>query len=321
MLPLSHTPNKIAIRQNWDKPIISDFSMNIGKKLDYFGLPGSDIADLIDWKDYLHWRTGVEFIPANGNTTEEQRRRISQLQTNIMLNRLSSNWELRRGCLEDIVITGADVDGNRPAKMPFDKNTLLGMHYDLHNWDFQGGFGYKTGKSDSKRIKAIETCIHLQKSYPSPFLFLMTFNVRHTLGNEIDRYLLDQEKEIHSANHKEMLTWYSERGSKESTEHYRLKAVVTLYIRRVAEMQSFDCYCYPPIYYEGWKEHLLHFVFRLIPQRTVLPCFSTQRLVDVIELPLLEMKNGNLLIPTKQHPHFDRSNVLQVFDGLGITSI
>src|SRR6266496_2118736 len=106
MLPLSHTPNKVAIRQNWDKSIISDFSTNIGKKLSYFGLPGSDIADLIDWKDYLDWRTGVEFVSPNGQATEEQRRKINELQTNIMLKGLSSNWELRRGSLEDIVING-----------------------------------------------------------------------------------------------------------------------------------------------------------------------------------------------------------------------
>jgi len=319
MLPLSHTPNKVAIRQNWDKPIISDFSTNLGKKLNYFGLPGSDIADLLDWKDYLDWRTGVEFVSANGNATEEQRRKINELQTKIMLTGLSSNWELRRGSLEDIVINGVDVDGNRPAKTTFDKSKLIGMNYDIHNWDFQGGFGYKNRNADSKRIRALETCIRLQRAYPSPFLFLMTFNVRHTLGNEIDRYLTDQEKEIHTSKHKEILAWYSQRGSKEGTEHYRLKAVVTLYIRRVAEMQSFDCYCYPAVYYEGWKEHLLHFVFRLIPQGTVLPCFSTQPLVDVIELPLVEMKEGGLLLPAKQHPQFDKDKALQALKELGLT--
>jgi hypothetical protein len=321
MLPLSHTPNKVAIRNSWDKPIISAFSHCLGRKLAYFGLPGSDIADLLDWREYLGWRTGIEYISSTGNATDDQRRKINELQTNIMLKGLSSNWELRRGGLEDIVIEGTDVDGNRPARMVFERNKLIGMQYDIHNWDFQGGFGYKNNRSESKRIRAIESCFRLQKNYSSPFLFLVTFNVRHTLGSEIHRYLTDQEKELQTKKHKEILKWYSLRGSQEGTDRYRLKAVVTLYVRKIAEVQSIDCYCYAPIYYEGWKEHLIHFVFKLNPQRTILPWFSAQPIGDVLDLPLLEMKDGILTLPSNQHPYFDKNKTKKILSDLGLPTI
>jgi len=42
--------------------------------------------------------------------------------------------------------------------------------------------------------------------------------------------------------------------------------------------------------------------------------------LDVIELPLVEMKDGGLLLPTKQHPHFDKSKALQALNELGLPS-
>jgi len=193
------------------------------------------------------------------------------------------------------------------------------MMYDLHNWDFQGGIGYKVrSKPEAKRVNAIAACIKLQKAYQEPFIFLMTFNVRHKLGDELFRYLTDQAKELHSSSHIEMLKWYATRGAKDNTEHYRLKAVITLYIRRVAEMQSFDCYCFPPVYYEGVKEHLLHFAFQLNPQGTVLPCFSQQHLTDVIELPLIKVNGGIFHIPDLQHPGFSLENSGKLLQDLGL---
>jgi hypothetical protein len=86
-------------------------------------------------------------------------------------------------------------------------------------------------------------------------------------------------------------------------------------------VQSFDCYCYPPVYYEGWKEHLIHFVFKLIPQGTVLPWFSKQPLGDVIDLPLLEMKNGKLTLPNNQHPNFDKNKIKKILADLKLPKI
>lgn len=61
---------------------------------------------------------------------------------------------------------------------------------------------------------------------------------------------------------------------------------------------------YPPIYYEGWKEHLVHYAFILSPKRTVLPSFSSQNILQVIELPIMHAKNGIIQLADEQHPGF-----------------
>jgi len=194
------------------------------------------------------------------------------------------------------------------------------MTYDLHNWDFQGGLGYQklnkaTQRKEAKRIEAIKRCLYLQKGHP--FLFFLTINVRHTLGNEPSTYLVGAGKEIYSDKHRKILQWYSERGSNDHSDHYRTKAVVPLLVRQAAQLNSFDCFCYPPIYYEGWKEHLLHFAFSLIPQDTVLPSFSKQKIGDVIESPLIEVRNGRFTVPT-QHPELSEGRVIRVVSNLGL---
>jgi hypothetical protein len=303
MLGLATTDNKVAIRRTWDKPIINGFYQQIGRKLSYFGLPGPDIRDFIDWGEFLGWKIGVEFISARSQDQNEQKKKINKLQTNIMLQGFNNEWELRRGSLEDIVMEYTDIDGKKPAKLILEPGRKPRMEYELHNWDFQGGLGYRTKKGEeAKRIEAIKTCIALQKNHA--FIFFLTLNVRHTLGDELMVYLEKQADELQSIEHKEILHWYAQQGTKHGTEHLRLKAVVPLFIRKVSEVHSFDCYCYPPIYYEGWKEHLVHYAFILSPKRTVLPSFSSQNIDQVIELPIMHAKNGIIQLLDEQHPGF-----------------
>lgn len=320
MLPLSNTQNKVSLRKEWDRPIIAEFSKKLGRQLAYFGLPGPDIEDFKDWGPFLGWKTGIEFVTNSGAAKEEQRRKINKLQTNVMLNGYSDNWELRKGSLEDIILNGYDIDGYSPALLHIERGQPPRMTYELHNWDFQGGLGYRTKKNeDVKRIEAIKRCISLQKSHP--FIYLLTLNVRHTLGEELMNYLLDQAKELQSQKHKDILEWYSQQGASQKTEHIRLKAVVPLFIRRVAEIYSFDCFCYPPVYYQGWKEHMIHFVFLLAPKRTVLPCFSNQKLVEVIDLPIVCAEGGVFKLDKQQHPKSSFENTIALIQTLNLPVI
>lgn len=311
MLPLSSTDNKKTIRRLWDQPIIAAFSNRIKKPLDYFGLPGPDIADFLDWQGYLGWKTGVEVVFKKGpkEIRDAQQARVNELQTNVMLNGFSGEWDLRRGKIEDIILTGFDIDQRTPKYFIFEKGQQARLKYDLHNWDFQGGL-YKTNNNESKRIDAIKHCIRLQKDHP--FLFLLTLNVRHTLGEELFTYLKGAANDIDSDKYKEALAWYSKRGSADKTEHYRIKAVVPLFVRSVSQVHSFDCYSYPVLYYEGWKEHLLHFVFELWPKRTVLPTFSAQQTGEVIDLPIIDIKAGQFILASQQHPCFSMESLNRI---------
>lgn len=311
MLPLSSTDNKKAIRRQWDKPIIADFSNRLQRHLNYFGLPGPDIADFLDWQEHLGWKTGVEMVSKRGSkeVRDAQQARVNELQTNVMLNGFSAEWELRRGKIEDIILNGFDIDQKTPKYFVFEKGRVPKLQYDLHNWDFQGGL-HRTDNNESRRIEAIKQCIRLQKD--QPFLFFLTLNVRHTLGEDVFVYLDGASKDINSDKYEEALRWYSKQGSSGNTDHYRIKAVVPLMVRSVSQVNSFDCYCYPVLYYEGWKEHLLHFVFELWPKKTVLPTFSTQQTVDVIDLPIIDINNGQFILASKQHPCFSVESLSKI---------
>ena len=304
MLDLAYTENKRAIRGQWDKAIIAKFYHELGHHLSYFGLPGPDIRDFIDWREYLGWKTAVELI-TNGPNRTEQLRRANKLKTNMNLQRLAGTWELRKGSLEDIVVNGYDADGNLPKLLSIQQTGIPKMRYDLHNWDFQSGLGYIGGSLDvaRKRLDAIKRCIELQRD--CPFLFLITLNVRHGLGDEFTKYLVGHSRTLVDEYSTETLNWYAVRSSTDNTDRYRLKAAFPLIVRGYAESNSFDCYCYPPLSYAGHNAHLMHFAFVLKPALSVLPTHSRQTREEVISFPFLEAKDGNIIAASLQHPNLN----------------
>lgn len=303
MLDLAYTDNKTAIRQLWDARIIEDFSNTKGKVLDYFGLSGPDIRDLIDWKKYIGYITSVEYLDKNRNQRNEQLQKISKLMSNLSLD-FNGNWEVRKGKLEDIILDGTDIDGNKPAKLILEKKRPS-MNYDIHNWDFQGGLGYSNLQGSHDRVEAIKRCMELQRG--NPFLFLITLNVRHNLKNEPKAYLLGKAKDHKDCG--KVLKWYASKSSNNGMDHYCTKSVVPLFIRETAQQSSYDCFVYPPIYYQGPKEHLLHFVFSLNPKHTILPSQSSQEISEVVNLPLIEVEDGKFKFG-EQHPDFDKEKAL-----------
>lgn len=306
MLELAYTKNKAAIRQLWDATIIGNFAKDRQKRLDYFGLPGPDIQDLIDWKEYIGFITGVEYSDrGNGQDKDAQFKKISKLMQNLMLLDLGGNWEVRRGRLEDIILNGADVDGNKPFNLRLEKDRPINMYYDIHNWDFQNGLGYSNKKKVDDKVEAIKRCMQLQRGYP--FLFLLTLNVRHNLKEEPQEYLLARAREH---KHQEpVLSWYANKSNKRGMDHYRTKALVPLFVRETAHQSSYDCFTYPPIYYQGPSEHLLHFVFLLSPKETILPSYSSQAISDVVNQPLIKVEDGKFVFP-EQHPGFDKKQAV-----------
>ena len=66
---------------------------------------------------------------------------------------------------------------------------LARFSYDLVNLDFDGGLGYRSMRAHgtAKRTIAIKKLFERQEGHS--FILLLTINVRHTLGEEIQEYL------------------------------------------------------------------------------------------------------------------------------------
>jgi hypothetical protein len=56
------TANKQAIRRRWDLPILRAAMSRLASPLSYFGMPGAEIVDLLDWAEVLQEKTCVQIV-------------------------------------------------------------------------------------------------------------------------------------------------------------------------------------------------------------------------------------------------------------------
>ena len=301
--------NKTIIRQQWDLPIIQKWSERSGQLLSYFGLPGPSIADILDWRPYLGYCTGVERLRHEKKQREEDLNVQRLIHKNVALSDIDE-FQLLLGDIEDIILTGVDQTRLHPRMSNGHQPLLNSFYYNLVNLDFLGGIGYykEEGSHKEKKTKKVRRVQALKKLLErqsgTDFLLVLTLNVRDNIDDELIRYLEGAQHEVVDEQLRETLTWYATCGK--GMKEYRLKATIPLFIRREGEVCGFDCFCYPPIAYTGsGSARMVHFVFELTDMKTVLHAHSQQRLFEVVNLPLLEVNHENLHMSVKQHPNLN----------------
>jgi hypothetical protein len=296
------SPNKVAVRQLWDLPIIQRWSKRLGHPLSYFGLPGPSISDILDWRPYLGYCTGVERLRKERKQRDEDLEVHRLIHKNVLLSGIDE-FQLLLGDIEDIILNGTDQVRLRPRMSTSDHPLLSSFSYDLANLDFLGGMGYKAEKIGKvRRTQALQKLLERQRG--TDLLLVLTLNVRDNIDDELVRYLEGAQYEAESEQLRSTLNWYA--TCKEGMKAYRLKAAVPLFIRREGEVCGFDCFCYPPLAYTGsGSARMVHFVFELTDANTILHAHSPQRISEVVNLPLLGIKRNVVYMPAKQHPHFD----------------
>src|SRR5688500_16620353 len=102
------TPNKSAVRRLFDRPILDRWHGETARPLTYFGLPGPEIHDFLDWGDVLDiWRTAVE----SSGSAKERREfdTAGRLLDNVAAHDLLSGFQLLLGDVEDVILNGVDA--------------------------------------------------------------------------------------------------------------------------------------------------------------------------------------------------------------------
>ncbi len=294
--------NKIVVRQLWDLPILQQWSERLEHPLSYFGLPGPSIGDILDWRSYLGYCTGVERLRNEKKQREEDLNVHRLIHKNVALNDLDE-FQLLLGDIEDIILHGEVQVRVRPRMSAGDHPLLIAFRYDLVNLDFLGGMGHKGEKTRrARRVEALKKILERQSG--TDFILVLTLNVRDKIDDELIRYLEGAQHEAIEEQMREILHWYATR--QKGMKEYRLKATVPLFIRREGEVCGFDCFCYPPVVYTGsGSARMVHFVFELTDTNTILHAHSRQRISEVVNLPLLGVNKGTLQVPIKQHPNFN----------------
>jgi hypothetical protein len=286
MSPFATSVNKDVIRQQLDSALLASFRAEVGHRLTYFGLPGPSIHDLIDWSGVLaRTRTGVEAWGRSASERRAAEATVSRLNTMVQVRGLGNGFSLLLGDIEDVILQERDANG-QPIPLPA---------YDLVNLDFDGGFGFVVG-GDAKRPRAVRQLVRRQRGHP--FVFLITVNVRDTLGSAIDDYLLGLEERAADGQEAERLAWFRSRS--EGQRVLKLAPVICHYVREAGEAEAFAVRCFPPVTYIGHERaRMLHFMFVLRPTAGVLRAFSPQSLAEVLCLPVLVVDEGRLGVASK----------------------
>jgi len=302
---------KDCIRQSWDRPILQARVLQTGGPLAYFGLPGPAVHDLIEWRDLLGKRTGVERL-RKGSLQIEDLERHRRLLRNVLTNGLSDGFQLLRGEIEDVILDGSDADGTIPSESDNAPAIRMRFRYGLVNLDFVGGVGHPDKTGQSKRTRAIKELFRRQEG--TSFVLLLTVSVRDTNEPELANYLSEAQSRVHD-DLRPALVWSAEH--EKGRQSYLLKAAVPLFIHHTAEEHMFRCRMYPPIAYQGTgRTRLVHFVFELDHTVGNFQAISSQNVNDLVRLPMLVPEPPTFVISAVQPPGIDVAGFLPPLDYL-----
>jgi hypothetical protein len=306
MSPYINTPNKAIIRRDWDHPILTGWSRELGHGLTYFGLPGPEVHDFIDWRDVLDpVRTGIEELGRSKKKREESLEKIAMLLLNVERLGMSAGFQLLRGTVEDVLLDGVDADGVSPRLNDGAGAARRRFLYDLVNLDFDGRFGYQNKYGAARRVSAIRRLFDRQQGHS--FVLLLTINVRDTIGDEIEEYLLGLSSRERGSGWREAIEWYQNRRVGE--REYKLKATIPSFVHAIAEGRMFRVHTFPPVVYEGYRSRMVHFVFKLESCEGNLRAFSDQDEIDLLSLPLIRAEDGRLGLSPLQPPGIDLADM------------
>lgn len=263
------TKNKKAIRK-FDKEIIGHFAEKKGKKLSYFGLPGPEMLDILEWKDHLQTYVAVE-IDENA---------YSDLILTALSNGLTSGFKAIHGDIDKIILDENDVRVCFP--------------FDLINLDYSGGILYKDKYGESARVDAWDKLFQKQKKHKEDFLLLITLNARERAKGEMDIALDEMRDEIGKYIHMDIshaIEWY-----KKSEEYHKFKVYIPYLFRSKASYSKYIPKCYPPIFYRGSSDRpMTHFVFEFtyLHGRATHAPFQ-QSLLDILGSECMKCVDGNI---------------------------
>lgn len=276
--------HKTPPRFTENKQVVRDLQCNIIKKyfndrlgnLSYLGLCSPEMKDVLDWVPLFASITAVE----RGLSGQEYRDQHHLLLTAARA-RVLEKLILLRGDIDTVLLNGHD-DFGKPVSFP----------YDVISLDYSGGLFYRENEGEFKRLKAIQISIEKQAIYNTPFLLFISCNldaidegeIRLTIENirtELDRY---------GWNGQELCNAYLIHSNPVA----RLRLYVPYFVNQVAAKVHLTCQTEKTISYCGNQGiEMLNFRFCFRPDtRTMVPRFPQERLSQIVNAPLLRIKNG-----------------------------
>lgn len=277
-MPFVTTPNKDLLRKKFDLNAVEDHFKKKGKELTYFGLPGPQILDILEWRKYLGTVIAVE---RDLYAKHFMRSKAFSMGFN------QSNFQILFGDIDDIVLKGEDSDGTKLREEAFD----------VINLDYEGGLVYKDLVGDSKRVKAIKRLFDLQQASKRDFLLLLTVNTRNRDWGEFNKTLDQIQGELEEYNVENIadnIDWYKSAGYA-----YKIKVYLPVHLGIWASSTSFSCSEAKAVMYLGSSNRrMVHFACSFVYGEPKLG----QSLIRILSIPMYEAEGGKIEIAKMQPP-------------------
>ena len=275
-MPVRFTKNKQVVRDLQCDLIQRFFGERLGH-LKYFGLSSPEMKDVRDWAPLF-----AEFHVAERGQAGQEWLDQHDLLVTAALCGLSGKVTLMRGDIDRIAMDGTDASGV-PVAYPFDVISL----------DYSGGLFYRNGR-DIPRLTSIERVIEEQGKRSRECLLFVSLRVTSPFNGEVKRTLDNIQTELLRYGTNANVVIQAIRIHE--MEQIRLKVYVPYFVNQVASRARLRCQTKKPIMYAGNKQApMMNFMFTLRPDMaTVAPRFPQERLVQIINSPLREIKGGKL---------------------------
>jgi hypothetical protein len=284
--PQRFTVNKQVVRDLQCASIHRYLSARLGR-LRYFGLPSSSLEDVAQWNPLLAQITAVE----RGESGREWLLQ-HELLTNAFKLGIYSKLLLLRGDIDQVLISGKDVNGNTPN-----------WPYDIVSLDYSGGMFYRDGSQQPKRLEAIKQVFVRQAAAKAGnFLLFLSFNLDQIDQHEVRESLKVMRRDLNrfgrSADN--LMDAYLQHPR----EQARLKLYVMNLTAQLAAQEQFDSDSESPIFYSGNRgtEMMAFRCFLKQSSRTFVPRAPKERLNQIVNRRMIEIVNGKQILTNLNLP-------------------
>lgn len=276
--PFRSNPNKDYLRSAHDKPLVESWQVRRGARLQYLGLPGPEMLDIIEWQDHLDRFTTIE------RGENEQHLLFLRAHVKDVEHRLHSLY----GEFDKILLTGRDVYGHAPR-----------WPYDVVNLDYFGGFLYQ----DMARPRALRKLLDNQDGYERSFLLITTHDLRDGdfLGEKLS-FFDDLGRALARDYGSEVAVraFIDAYKAGPTPDAARQALYMNCFLRDSGESAHFRVHCRPAIAYSGTGgTNMIHYATEFHHQRSEHRAVSDQSLLQLLNLGLRELKDGHFHTPSQ----------------------
>lgn len=165
---------------------LAEFKRQIGRGLNYLGLPSAEMYDVKLWQPVLKHITAIEIVNDIALDMYRTAQRLGvRPDTIIIENSLAETARLLAMEEHDAKLSLAQMSLPEQEKI----RKVRSLNQDVINLDLCGGFLYPDSHGESGNVKLLQNLIKFQSRHKNPFTIILTFNLRDTGGKDYDKFI------------------------------------------------------------------------------------------------------------------------------------